>query len=426
MRPCVMALTVVLVAATFAVGAPVAEAKPKIAVLGIEPVDPGAVASQQKTTELARALTEALRARAARARAHYDIAPNSNKELTEVKLLSDCFDEGKECMAQIGRDLGADMLLFGKLEKKKDGYAITLRLLNVPKTAFEKQKTQAVAPGDATPAGMERHAIELFGELTGVEIDSMLIVRANVPTGTVFVGGVPRGVLVGGRVVVGGLDEGTYRVAVESPGHRRWEGDVLVGRGQRVNLQVHMKPEGDDLSADRGTGEGEDIDDGGGTYRILTWTSAVVTAGGLTAFTISALQVKSAQSDHDELVTAWQMTREYEQNGIQHPGSSCREAEYDAADTGLDAVARSKARAIDEACRRGESASLRTYIFGGVSAAALVATAIFAYKGYIAPERAAPSPPSASARAPRKPSRRVLLSPELVPSGVGLGATIQF
>src|SRR5450432_1560814 len=93
-------------------GAPDAHAaNKKLAVLGIEAVDDGA-GSQKKTTELAKTLTESLRSKVTTSTG-YDLAPNSAKELAELKLLSDCLDEGAECMAAIGKDLNADVLLYG-------------------------------------------------------------------------------------------------------------------------------------------------------------------------------------------------------------------------------------------------------------------------------------------------------------------------
>ena len=81
-----------------------ADAKPKLAVLGIEPVDEGDARSQDKTTKLAAALTDGLRLRA-RANAKYELAPNAQKDLTELKLLSDCLDEAAACMYALQREV---------------------------------------------------------------------------------------------------------------------------------------------------------------------------------------------------------------------------------------------------------------------------------------------------------------------------------
>lgn len=103
----------------------------KIAILGLEVV----VAVDMQSVRVAQELTTALRLRAADG--PYTIAPNSDKELIELKLIHNCDDERKECMAKIGRTLNADYLLYGRIERKSrnatslGGYQILLRLLKV-------------------------------------------------------------------------------------------------------------------------------------------------------------------------------------------------------------------------------------------------------------------------------------------------------
>jgi hypothetical protein len=96
-----------------------------IAVLGLEVV--GTVDAE--SVRVARELTTALRARAARG--PHAIAPNSSQELVDVKLLHDCPDERLECMTKIGRALHADYLLYGKIQRGSRGYQVAIRLLRV-------------------------------------------------------------------------------------------------------------------------------------------------------------------------------------------------------------------------------------------------------------------------------------------------------
>src|SRR5687767_760777 len=69
------------------------QAKPKVAVLGLEVA--GQSATDPKATGTAKELTRELRREAARPNGPFEPAPNSNKDLLEMKLLSDCSDEGK-------------------------------------------------------------------------------------------------------------------------------------------------------------------------------------------------------------------------------------------------------------------------------------------------------------------------------------------
>jgi hypothetical protein len=101
-----------------------------LAVLGLEVV--GAV--DLDSVRVARELTAALRAHAASG--PYTIAPNSDQELIDLKLIHDCPDERKACMAKIGRALHTKHLLYGHVERKSGaaggrGYQVSLRLLNV-------------------------------------------------------------------------------------------------------------------------------------------------------------------------------------------------------------------------------------------------------------------------------------------------------
>src|SRR3972149_11359024 len=94
--------------------APARAGKAKLAVLGVESKDEDPQ-TQEQTTRIAGWLTAELRLRASQARARFEIPANSNKDLAEVKLLSSCLDENKRCMAQIGKDMGAEKLMYGQV-----------------------------------------------------------------------------------------------------------------------------------------------------------------------------------------------------------------------------------------------------------------------------------------------------------------------
>ena len=99
----------------------------KIAILGLEVFGAIDIAA----TDVARELTTALRSAAANG--PYAIAPNSDKELIDEKLMNDCPDEGRACMTKIGRALNADHLLYGRITRRSPsgGYQVSLWLLNV-------------------------------------------------------------------------------------------------------------------------------------------------------------------------------------------------------------------------------------------------------------------------------------------------------
>lgn len=82
-----------------------------------------------ETVRVARELTGALRTAAGHA-----IAPSSDQELVDAKILHGCPDESAACMVKVARALGAEHLLYGHVERKTQGgsrgYRITLWLLN--------------------------------------------------------------------------------------------------------------------------------------------------------------------------------------------------------------------------------------------------------------------------------------------------------
>jgi hypothetical protein len=93
-----------------------------IAILGLEVVANGPI--DEASTRVASQLTDAIRGRAANG--PYAIAPNSNAELIDEKVMHSCDDEREACMRAIGRRFHADHLLFGHVERSR-GEAIKRR-----------------------------------------------------------------------------------------------------------------------------------------------------------------------------------------------------------------------------------------------------------------------------------------------------------
>src|SRR4051812_13481909 len=93
-----------------------AVAKPQIAVLGLEVIDPSGTPTAQDT-QVAKDLTDGLRGRAKANTGQYQLAPGSDKELIDEKLLNNCDDEKPACMSAIGTQLTAAVLMYGRLQK---------------------------------------------------------------------------------------------------------------------------------------------------------------------------------------------------------------------------------------------------------------------------------------------------------------------
>jgi len=191
-------------------------------------------------------------------------------------------------------------------------------------------------------------------------------------------------------------------VTIESPGHAGASTTVDIREGEPVRATLSLSP-----SAGGGPVQLEPVTDTGSpgkTSRVLFWTSLVATGAGVAAFTITGLQVRSIEKEQDESLTKFN----YAANGIQHPNDACAEAE---ADGYTDLV---------DICKRGRRMATITNVLIGVTAATAVATAIFYWRGYLAPARAE------RADRRKKDRTRMVLSPEIYQNGAGLGALIQF
>ncbi len=277
-RPLLLAC--VLVAAT----ATAALAKPKVAVLGLEVT--GAV--DQAATTVARDLTEGLRARARAGGGRYGFAPNSERELIDEKLIKMCDDEAAACMTEIGRDIGADVLVFGSLARVGATYTVSLHVLDVTKKDVIEDLTISVA-ATATPTDLRAAATMAYGDLVGVARPvrpGTLEVRSAAPGARVFVDDEARDALTGGRTTLA-LPEGRYRVAVEAPGFRRVEHTVRITAGANV-AEVF------DLAAVAGGGGG-----GSSVWKPVFGVTLLATIGLAAYSSYAYVQMKSAADELD-------------------------------------------------------------------------------------------------------------------------------
>ncbi|HEY0190108.1 MAG TPA: carboxypeptidase-like regulatory domain-containing protein [Kofleriaceae bacterium] len=226
--------------------------KSKITVLGLE-VTPGPGGTvDPATTVVAREVTKELRARAQSGSSPYTIAPNSNKELTDEKLLLSCDNEGKECMAVIGAGLASDVLLFGKVEKRGDNYRITLKLLDVKTRSLEVRSDDLPIGGSV--AGVSKR---LYGKLiTDVGASALTVtVRGNgavVDTGRVLIDDEKIGDLSAGTFTGGGLTEGRHSLAIEAGGFRRHEQNITVRAGRSVTIEVTLDARAVETASSKG------------------------------------------------------------------------------------------------------------------------------------------------------------------------------
>jgi hypothetical protein len=215
--------------------------KPTVAVLGLEVFDAtGQI--DQATTQVAKELTDALRSRAKLPSGPYQFQPGSEKELIDEKLIKNCDNEAVSCMSQIGKDLGADFLIYGRIEKKPDGFQVSINLLNVNKKKFEKAKSPLTVPHAAAkePQQVLGVASRAYNELVGIISNGTLIVRSNADRGTVLLDNEPKGSIASGSLTLS-LPEGPYRLIVEADGFERsTEQKITVRSGETTTQAVQL------------------------------------------------------------------------------------------------------------------------------------------------------------------------------------------
>lgn len=218
-----------------ALAAAPALAKPAVAVLGIEVT--GDI--DQEATKTARELTEGLRSRAKSSGGPFVLAPNSDRELIDEKVLKDCAGEAPPCMATIGQELNAQVLVYGKLERDGRGYVVRLKVLDVKKKSVVRREDVEVPPGSN---GDEVRAIakKAYVEITADAVDTgTLVIETNVSEGTLFIDDSARGEIAGGRVRVS-LPGGRYRVAIEAEGYRRKEATIRVEEDETTTEELEL------------------------------------------------------------------------------------------------------------------------------------------------------------------------------------------
>ncbi len=427
--------------AVLAGAARAAHAKPTVAILGLEVVDNGG-GVDEKSTKVAKDLTEALRNRAKVGTGPYALAPGSDKDLLEMKLLSGCDNEATACMASMGTELAADKLLYGKVEKQQGGFQVTLRLLDVSSKTNEKTTTDIIPTAESSGSDLQRWGKQLYNRLSGGSDQGTLLVKANVDRGTIYIDKQVKGSLVGGTARISGLSEGTHEIAIEAEGKLRYEAKVSVSGGEETthnaeleNNAIKVTPPHGGSGEGSGSGSDEHItgelggsqisregtvsqdEHPGRMSRALFWTSLVVTASSATGMTITGLQVRGPlREDKENAIRMWQTA---------HPGDSTLSGD-DACTpaANLAGMGDQLAAAVADKCDIGKRRALITNVLVGTTVIAAAATIVFYYKGYVQAEHESRTATSTSQRKKRSPS--VVFAPTVSPDQVGAALQIDF
>jgi hypothetical protein len=396
--------SVVLGLALLAMLGTAASAKPKIAILGLEVVgnlDPDQV-------KLARQLTNALRERASAGTGPYDLAPNSDKELVDEKLMNNCGTEALTCMSPIGMSMKADYLMFGKMEKVDKGFHVTIKLIRVatkmPLPTFSEIVPAADVKND--PKGVAKRA---YAMMTATDEGTVTIRVARVDRATVYIDDAPVGTTSSGVLTIS-VPEGQHRLAVVATekGWKRHEEILQINAGDQRNIPVELvratrrgdpPPRSDALAPPGGelshTTEGATSDTGSRAgWRMVLAVSLVVGLGGGGTWIYGFREIKGAEAKRDELCPMPNMD------------GSCM-------------LPDEKLPELNGANERGERGRLLTKVGIPVTVAGGVFGMLSLYMGFFtSPEKKAIGGHGA------RPRRNLLVAPVVSPTGGG--ATLRF
>ena len=212
--------------------------KPPIAILGLEVYDNGS-GIDPETTKAAKDVTAALRERARVPSGPYALVLGGEKELIDEKLLNNCDSEAPACMATIGSELGAELLMYGKIEKVAQNgqsiYKVSIKLLNVARKQLASSTVENIPVVDASGLRVSTHAKSWYGKLATVGIGGGAVaVKANIDRGTVLVDDDPKGSLTSGMFNYGGLSEGRHTLAIEAKDYQRYETSITIRNGETL------------------------------------------------------------------------------------------------------------------------------------------------------------------------------------------------
>lgn len=217
--------------------------KPPIAILGLEVYDNGS-GIDPETTKAAKDLTAALRDRAKAGTGPYVPASGGEKELIDEKLLKNCDTEAAPCMAAIGTDLGAEALMYGKIEKSTQNgqtiYKVSIKLLNISRKQLMSSTVETLPLAESTGVRAAAHAKHWYAKLTGSNAGGTVVIKANTDRGTVLLDEEAKGNLASGTLTLTGVPEGRHTLAIEAKDHQRYEASITVRNGETLQQPVTM------------------------------------------------------------------------------------------------------------------------------------------------------------------------------------------
>jgi hypothetical protein len=399
-------------------GMAVAGTKLRIAVLGLEVSDPNG-APTPGDAQVAKELTEALRNRAKSGTSPYEIQPGSEKELLDEKILKSCDNEAVGCMAQIGGDLGSDLLIYGAIAKKGAAYEVTINLLDV-RNKQVKPNHATIPSAQAQGPALQGWAKKIYNGLTGQADSGQITVRiTNVGElrGSIKVDGEDKGTINSSTGSASGVAPGKHTLTVVVGGYKPKDSTITVVEGQTANVPVELeKDEGEPLPPGPpppGPTHHE-VQRGEGTWKAVAIGSFAVAAIGAGVWIYGYSQIGTANTRLRELGSQCSDGSTPSKNG-----GACPDGSVAMNTSGLSGSALRDA--VGKANKNGDDG--RAMTIGGIAtvAVALIPLGFGVYKGFIA-KGSTSSTEHADGRRVRRD--RFVVTPVITPNGGG--ASLQF
>jgi hypothetical protein len=203
-----------------------------LAILGIDSLDVGEALGTQ--------LTEALRHRAAETPG---VRLLPGKDLIEMKMVFGCDGEAPACLAQAGRSLGADRLLYGSIKRTDGGrgIVIALKLLDVRELAVVKTFAETLPKKGLTQATVAAAAARGFAQLVVPPQTGGIAVASQPSDAQVTLDGNPVGRT---PLKLKDLHPRSYTVGVQIDGYEPQTKviDVTAGGNETWNARLTLKP----------------------------------------------------------------------------------------------------------------------------------------------------------------------------------------
>jgi hypothetical protein len=210
--------------------------KAKIAVLGLEV----AGSADTQATDAAKEITKQLRNRVNAGTSNYTMCGGCDKTLVEVKASAGCGNEAPSCMKTIANNLGANVLLYGRIERDGSNYKVALKLFVADGATIARTSVDVIPAASITGADGAKLARKMFAAVTGeVAKVSLTLHITNSERGRVLVDGREAGTYTDGTLRIE-VDEGKVKLVVipAETDRTRFEDSITVSADQSYTVHI--------------------------------------------------------------------------------------------------------------------------------------------------------------------------------------------